>query len=411
METPPLWHATILCIYFPGKKTFYPGHEMSTFDQTSPLTDNTLDMNSFMVTPITFHGNNNASDLLNTLDQDNHSWIEPSVTSTANASNEDSRQMTPTGPLAYSAAAVIFTLGVLGNVCAIIIWATKDFRKMARSIVCICLACANTVSLIFVFGQFTTAYLYSTDFLSQTETTCHLKTIIASESLQIDAWLIVYYSVERVVALFKPHLAKVIFNRRNTVVYVLVITIVFTALNVSSVVNSVTVMAFRDGSTKCIYQTDTVLNLTRFLFMGPAPLIVVIPCNIIIIVKVIGQYLKMRNVVAVTQQQLQRKRSLKASLMTLSITVTYIASVSPQNVYLICCAQQGQLFPYWFLYFPMINGAVNFYMYTLSSEEYRRRVGLTLSNTANYLSQLFRNIYPNNVIHVAPIEEIELSEL
>ncbi len=49
------------------------------------------------------------------------------------------------------------------------------------------------------------------------------------------------------------------------------------------------------------------------------------------------------------------------------------------QVYLICCAQQGQLIPFWLLYFPMIKGAVNFYMYTLSSEEHRRRV--TRDNT------------------------------
>ncbi len=142
----------------------------------------------------------------------------------------------------------------------------------------------------------------------------------------------------------------------------------------------------------------TALNLIRFHLMGPAQLLFMIQlwkklfsrlwlrihtrdclqkgywCNIIIIGKVIGQYLKMGNVVAVTQQQLQRKCSLKVSTMTLSITVTYSASFLPQNVYPICCVQKCQFIPIWLQYFPMIDRAVNFYMYTLSSDEHRRTV-------------------------------------
>ncbi len=75
------------------------------------------------------------------------------------------------------------------------------------------------------------------------------------------------------------------------------------------------------------------------------------------------------------------RNTLKASAMTLSITLTYIASVLPlkgkHNFFFFLVVLKSALISYIGRhFFSMFNQSVNFYAYTVSSEEYRRRIKL-----------------------------------
>ncbi len=274
---------------------------------------------------------------------------------------------------------------------------------MSRCVICITLALANTVTLLVGFGEITTSYFQVGEFLSQSDIICQTKIVLVGISLHLDSWLIVYLSIERFLALFRPHGSKIIFGRVKTVLYVLTVTLISTALNSFFAINHVSVVKLKDSRGMCNFDPG-ILNQIRYLLRGQIPLLLVIPCNIVIIGKVMAQYKKMRNAVAVTRQQIQKNKSIKASVLTLSITLSYIAFLLPVNVFSICCIEKRSDLPFWIKIFPMINSSVNFYMYTLTSGEYRKRVKLMLRNAITYVNSFFRYVCPKN-----SIEPIELS--
>ncbi len=328
-------------------------------------------------------------------------WINASGQGYFGMNSNSDRTNKWTMYLAFSAALLITIAGCIGNCLSVTIWSTKEFRKMSRSIICVSLAVANSVALVIGFGQFTFISLYEEDFLAQSKLSCLVGNMLGGITVQLDSYLILYFSVERVIGLFKPNAVKTMFNRKKTIAYVLVITIVCAALNITVTLFDVSVVKMEGGIEVCHVKL-TILNVLLYLLTSIIPLIIVIPCNIVIVFKLITQYRKMRNVVAVTQQQLQKKRSMRASTLTLSVTLSYLALILPFNVYVWCCVEHSLEIPLWMWYFPLLNYSVNFYVYTLASEEYRRRVILAWNDASNYMSQVCPSPCRRNAVE--PIE-------
>ena len=260
------------------------------------------------------------------LPQNTQNYESFSVTDLADYATLQNQVRPSATHLVYYAALLICIAGCTGNLLGIIVWLNKEFRKMSRFVICITLAVANTVSL--AFGEITTSYFQVGEFLSQSDIICQTKIVLVGISLHLDSWLIVYLSIERFLALFRPHLSKIIFGQVKTVLYVLTVTLLSTAFNFVFAISHVSVVKFKDGTGMCNFD-PSILNQIRYLLRGQIPLLLIIPCNIVIIGKVMAQYKKMRNAVAVTQQQIQKNKSIKASVLTLSITLSYISFSCP----------------------------------------------------------------------------------
>ncbi len=132
----------------------------------------------------------------------------------------------------------------------------------------------------------------------------------------------------------------------------------------------------QNGRSGCLrpYEDSTRLQIIQHL-AGVIPLCIIIPCNIIITVKVILQIRSMRGVVAPNQQQQLKKKSIKVTILTLSITLSFTILIIPNNVFLLCC-DMGSHFELVSVLtlLPFINASINCYMNALASKDFRRKL-------------------------------------
>ncbi len=283
----------------------------------------------------------------------------------------------------------LFMAGSLGNLLSLCVWMTKDFRAMPRSIICFTLAVANTIYLTLMFTNATMQHFFKEYLLSSSDITCRMKTTILGLTQHTDSWNIVFLSVERLAAIFIPLHMKIIFDRRKAVMYVALTTVIFLAFNIYVDMNDVSVLTLPNGNTRCKTMISVRFHIKRFL-IDLIPLLIIIPCNIVIVVKVISQYRKMKHCIALTQQQITKKKSIKVSILTLSITLSFIILFVPNIVFFLCCRNlhTEPLTRSVFALLPMINASCNCYMYALASKDYRLRA-----------KTVSKSMCPQNTVH------------
>ncbi len=302
--------------------------------------------------------------------------------------------MGPDHPVVYYTKLFLIIIGGGGNIG---IWMTSEFRKMSRSVICITLAFANTTYLSLQISLSTTLYFYGEDLIfAVNDTLCRLFDVLLNTSLHLDSFLILYLSVERCAAVFSPHLVKRLFDQTTAAYYIVIITVIFLVFNLSGSILASSLTQLPQGRQYCSVDMS-LITIIRRLFIAIIPLIVIIPTNIVIIVKVISQHRDMRQCIAVTQQQLTKKKSIKVTILTLSITFSYIVLNIPGNVFFLCCRENSKLISPLIL-LPMLNASVNFYAYTLASAEFRKKVKLLLSKANHYVSNLLTCCCPQNSV-------------
>ncbi len=113
----------------------------------------------------------------------------------------------------------------------------------------------------------------------------------------------------------------------------------------------------------------------RQFLIDVIPLHIIIPCNVVIVIKVISGYMDIRHSIQLTQQQVAKKKFIKANILTLSITLSFIVLIVPNNIYVLCCRNPNDPRTIFVLsLLPMLNASINGYMFALASKEFRKRV-------------------------------------
>ncbi len=152
--------------------------------------------------------------------------------------------------------------------------------------------------------------------------------------------------------------------------------ILFTLLNAYVALVEVYPKTLPSGHWICVYPDTPITDLRQFL-IGQIPLVILIPSNIIIIIKLYYQRKKWKNLN--NQQRKEEKKSLQLTVMILSLTITFIILTLPFSIYIMVFhdpdkakeqAKQRNILST----FTYTNAAVNFYLYFLSSEMYRKAV-------------------------------------
>ena len=268
----------------------------------------------------------------------------------------------------------LFIAGSCGNLFTIGIWKTKVFRARPRSIICSILAVANTLFLLLTFTQSTRWHFSYTPILSSSNFSCQLKSVLYGLTQHVDSWLISFLSVERFFAVFNPNLAKKMFNRTKAAICVAFITVIFSIFNVGVALSSVSVSNIYQSYNKCNIERTLGFKIRQFL-IDVIPLLIITPCNVVIVIKVISGYWDIRHSIQLTQQQLAKKKFIKASILTLSITLSFIVLIVPNNVYLLCCRNPNDPRTIFVLsLLPMVNASINGYMFALASKQFRKKV-------------------------------------
>ena len=104
----------------------------------------------------------------------------------------------------YYIRLALVAIGIPGNIMCIYIMRRRTFKEMARSYICITLAFADIGYLL--FEALRASFLYMTEWKESHVTisvvTCKLNDFLSFFLLHLDAWMIVFLSVERFVAVF-----------------------------------------------------------------------------------------------------------------------------------------------------------------------------------------------------------------
>ena len=100
---------------------------------------------------------------------------------------------------------VLLVIGIPGNIMCIYIMRQKTFKEMARSYICITLAIADSGFLILdgIRGIFFYITQWEADYLTTSIITCKLNNPFIIYVVHLDAWMIVFLSVERLIAIFR----------------------------------------------------------------------------------------------------------------------------------------------------------------------------------------------------------------
>ncbi len=158
-----------------------------------------------------------------------------------------------------------------------------------------------------------------------------------------------------------------------------------------------------NGTQYCKFNTDNLLFKIRQFLIGLIPLCAIIPCNILIIIKVILQIRSMQGVIEPTQQQILKKKSIKVTILTLSINLNFIILIIPHNVYVLCCDVLPRTQVYFVLMLlPFLNASTDCIMYALSSREFRRKLKSVVVTIATRGLRCLGWPWVNNVVAPEP---------
>ena len=122
---------------------------------------------------------------------------------------------------------IIIILGLLGNAFCAIIVLRKQFRNKSIGVYLLALAILDTVFLLsnnlFHIGI---KILFGVDIQALSNTGCAIVQYIFIASRAMSAWILVVLTVERMLALAIPHLAKSLNTRKRAVISTIVVVVI-----------------------------------------------------------------------------------------------------------------------------------------------------------------------------------------
>ncbi len=177
------------------------------------------------------------------------------------------------------------------------------------------------------------------------------------------------------ISVVKPYDAKKYITRKTMTGCATLITFLFTAFNGYIVLVEIYTKTLPSGSLYCGYPDNVIADLSQFL-IGQIPLLILIPSNALIIIKISYQRKKWHNLD--NAQKKEQKKSFKLTLMILALTVSFIFLTIPWPIYWMFLNKPGTKdnlkLRNILSTFAFTNAGINFYLYFLSSEGYRKAV-------------------------------------
>ncbi len=191
----------------------------------------------------------------------------------------------------------------------------------------------------------------------------------------LNAWLVVLLSMERLTGVFSLNIVKIIFSRIKTAIYVGLIIGTFLAFNVYFVMHDVTTVTTPSGISSCKLDPFTTRFKVRQFLNGLIPLCILIPCEILTIIKVVLLVRSVRGVVAETQLVLLKKKCIRVTIIALAITLSFTVLIIPNNIIVFCCNfRPSSKIIIVVTLMPFIDACLKFYMFVVSSTRFRIKV-------------------------------------
>ena len=254
---------------------------------------------------------------------------------------------------------------------------------MSRSAVCLVLASANAGYIFLIFTSAVIQRIHGTSLFSWSDTWCKFMISAVGFLQHLDSWMIILLGLERMFSVIKPYLAKTFITRRKMTICAIFFVIIFFIFDSYIGIVYVNLVVYPSGRRACRYPANIAITI-RQLFFGQIPLIILIPCNTLIILKLIKQRKLWK------QNDKDVKSSFRVTIMVLAITLAYIILALPLSIFLLCCNDPNP--NTWknlniISFLQMTNASVNFYLYFFSSQIFREEVKKELQKMKNVFSR------------------------
>lgn len=297
----------------------------------------------------------------------------------------------------YFAPVLIFGGGI-SNILAIIVLRNRRFKGTGTTFLLTALAVADFTVLMNNVLSAWILYLtdYKIDLKSLTDAGCKLYTFISYFGPQWSAWTLVLVTAERAVSVWMPFKVKVLCRRKRIVIAWILFTLVVAAVNSPIVTNTklfVRLYLHPENTTriiKCCQFTagtyrDTVL--TDFVMFNAGPSFLIVFFNILIVVKLLRPQIDRHN------DKKAKKAISSVTIMLFVVSVIFLVTTTPVAVYFL---GQGtfiedsprdlyssrippefadhRLAQVVCILVSHINNSINFLLYSLSGERFRKAI-------------------------------------
>ncbi|KAH9492967.1 hypothetical protein Btru_023958 [Bulinus truncatus] len=126
---------------------------------------------------------------------------------------------------------ILLTLGTVGNILTIIVWSRRDMRSSQATVYLVALSVADILVLNAGLLRHFVREICGFDIRKFSEASCKINTILVYTSLDVSVWILVAFTLERILSVYLPHKVKTYCTRVTSLVVVAVIIVVFTGLN------------------------------------------------------------------------------------------------------------------------------------------------------------------------------------
>ena len=289
---------------------------------------------------------------------------------------------------------VILVLGgLLGNLINILVFSSKPLRKHSSNAFILMLAISDSTYLVNAFFDWLIALKClryqnsSADFLNHSDTFCKFVLFFLDLSANYSSMVILFFSIERLIAVYKPMKVKQICTLRRTRILCLslLITIVLWIAPYHFI------MFGADATHGCSSYSEwdflvSILYIIEKLTFRVLPVLVIAAINASIICKIVTS-----GPVGEETNHHRSDKNRQMTMLLILISVSYVILVLPlltfyglvflHNTYIITVSKKNmEIARKWMKILNIAGFAINFYLYSIGSNMFKEQFRKTFSS-------------------------------
>ena len=306
---------------------------------------------------------------------------------------------------------IIVVVGTAGNILSFITVTNKHCKKSSFTTYIAAFAVVDTVYLLLVVLNSWLHFVYDINLQEIHIVTCKLLEFLILFLGHSSSWLIASLTVERTFCTYFPHKVKTMCRPKTGYVVVGLILGFISALNIHELIGFIYQENQQDTNvTMCGFVNVRYKNFMMYYFSWIEfslyfllPVIVIITCNFATVIKIFRNSDTSRMAHAFDLNRKKRNRHLL--VITLLVSFTYVVSISPVTLYLTLKPYLFKDADYFFsstqtedivstivYHLGFLNHAINFFLYILSGERFRKDLRAAFCKKVNRANQERTNI-------------------
>ena len=282
---------------------------------------------------------------------------------------------------------IFLMFGTVFNILSFVVFCHKSMRQSVTSMLFRILA---ILDFLFIYAHPMPAvfyYLFGIEIFTRNNLTCKVFWFWLNSSRALSSWVLVFISVERLICVYEPHLAKIKFTKERAFIGISVICIIVIGLCMF-IPFIVETFILRDNQGNVVqrfckatglnspflrYYADYVFPWVDFFLYTGIPFVCMLICNVAIIINLNIAKRKRQNVTHNAEQSKSQTHGLTAMLLTVSFA--FLLQTASINIYFI--SNYTIISPWVYMWnsvsFLLLyaNHSINFLLYCISGKRFR----------------------------------------